>query len=97
MAFATEHPIVAHSEYRPVEDTKKVLDFAHSRGYQITFHNCHRQGMSAVKFLRENNLLSDKMVLSHFNYPSEADWAAAKAHGIGISSTPESEMQMSHG
>lgn len=84
-------------EYRSVEDTKKVLNFAHSRGYQITFHDCHRQGMSPMKFLRENNLLSDTMVLSHFNYPTEEDWAAAKAHGIGISSTPESEMQMSHG
>jgi len=37
------------------------------------------------------------MVLSHFNFPSEEDWEAVKAHGIGISSTPESEMQMSHG
>lgn len=63
-------------EYRPVEDTKNVLDFAHSHGYQITFHDCHPQGMSSMKFLRENNLLSDTMVLSHFNYPSEEDWAS---------------------
>jgi cytosine/adenosine deaminase-related metal-dependent hydrolase len=84
-------------EYRPVEDTKKLLEFAHGRKYPITFHDCHRHGMSAMKFLRENNLLSDTMVLSHFNFPSEEDFAAAKAHGIGISSTPESEMQMSHG
>jgi cytosine/adenosine deaminase-related metal-dependent hydrolase len=84
-------------EYRPVEDTKKLLEFAHSRKYPITFHDCHRQGMSPMKFLRENNLLSDTMVLSHFTFPSEEDFEAAKAHGVGISSTPESEMQMSHG
>jgi cytosine/adenosine deaminase-related metal-dependent hydrolase len=84
-------------EYRPVEDTKKLLEFAHGRKYPITFHDCHRHGMSAMKFLRENNLLSDTMVLSHFNFSSEEDFAAAKAHGVGISSTPESEMQMSHG
>jgi cytosine/adenosine deaminase-related metal-dependent hydrolase len=84
-------------EYRPVEDTKKLLEFAHSRKYAITFHDCHRQGMSAMKFLRANDLLSDTMVLSHFTFPSEEDFEAAKAHGVGISSTPESEMQMSHG
>jgi cytosine/adenosine deaminase-related metal-dependent hydrolase len=84
-------------EYRPVEDTKKLLEFAHRRKYPITFHDCHRHGMSAMKFLRENNLLSDTMVLSHVTFPSEGDFAAAKAHGVGISSTPESEMQMAHG
>ena len=84
-------------EYRPVEDTKKLLEFAHGRNYPITFHDCHRHGMSATKFLRENNLLSNTMVLSHFTFPSEEDFEAVKAHGVGISSTPESEMQMSHG
>ncbi|KAH6677069.1 hypothetical protein B0J14DRAFT_535379 [Halenospora varia] len=84
-------------EYRPVEETKKLLEFAHSRKYPITFHDCHRHGMSAMKFLREHNLLYDTMVLSHFTFPQEGDFAAAKAHGVGISSTPESEMQMSHG
>ncbi|CZR63524.1 uncharacterized protein PAC_13421 [Phialocephala subalpina] len=84
-------------EYRPVEDTKKVLDFTHARNYPVTFHDCHRQGMSAMKFLRKNNLLSDNMVLSHFTFPSEEDFEAVKVHGVGISSTPESEMQMSHG
>ncbi|KAE8442526.1 hypothetical protein EG329_003241 [Mollisiaceae sp. DMI_Dod_QoI] len=84
-------------EYRPVEDTKKVLDFAHGRNYAITFHDAHRHGMSAMKFLRANNLLSDTMVLSHFTFPSDGDFEAVKAHGVGISSTPESEMQMSHG
>ena len=84
-------------EYRPVEDTRKLLEFAHNRKYPITFHDCHRQGMPSMKFLRENELLSDTMVLSHFNFPSEEDWEAAKAYGVGISSTPESEMQMSHG
>jgi cytosine/adenosine deaminase-related metal-dependent hydrolase len=84
-------------EYRPLEDTKKVFEFAHSRKYPITFHDCHRHNMSPMKFLRENNLLSDTMVVSHFTFPSEDDFAAAKEHGVGISSTPESEMQMSHG
>ena len=37
------------------------------------------------------------MVLSHFSSPSEEDFAAAKQHGVGISATPESEMQMGHG
>jgi cytosine/adenosine deaminase-related metal-dependent hydrolase len=84
-------------EYRPVEDTKKLLEFSHDRGLPITFHDCHRHGMSAMKFLRENNLLSDTMVLSHFTFPLEEDFEAAKRHGVGISSTPESEMQMGHG
>lgn len=84
-------------EYRPVEDTKKVLQFAHGRNYPITFHDVHRHGMSAMKFMRQNNILSDTMVLSHFTFPSEEDFAAAKEHGVGISSTPESEMQMAHG
>jgi cytosine/adenosine deaminase-related metal-dependent hydrolase len=84
-------------EYRPVEDTKKLLDFAHRQKYPITFHDVPRNGMSAMKFLRENNLLSDTMVLSHVTFPSEGDFAAAKAHGVGISSTPESELQMAHG
>jgi cytosine/adenosine deaminase-related metal-dependent hydrolase len=84
-------------EYRPLEDTKQVLDFAHSRKYPITFHDCHRQGMSAMMFLRKHDLLTDSMVLSHLTFPAEGDFEAAKAHGVGIASTPESEMQMSHG
>lgn len=84
-------------EYRPIEDSKRVLEFAHGRNYLITFHDCHRHGMSAMKFLRENDLLSDTMVLSHFTFPSEEDFEEIKAHGVGIASTPESEMQMGHG
>jgi cytosine/adenosine deaminase-related metal-dependent hydrolase len=84
-------------EYRPVEDTKRLLHFAHSRKYPITFHDVPNHGMSPMKFLRANNLLSDTMVLSHFNNPSKEDFEVAKEHGIGISCTPESEMQMSHG
>jgi cytosine/adenosine deaminase-related metal-dependent hydrolase len=84
-------------EYRSIEDTKKLLAFAGQRRYPITFHDCHRQGMSSMRFLRENGLLSNTMVLSHFNFPTKEDWKAVKDHGVGISSTPESEMQMSHG
>lgn len=84
-------------EHRPIEDTKRLLQFAHDRKYAITFHDVPSYGMSAMKFLRTNNLLSDTMVLSHFSSPSEEDFEAVKAHGVGISSTPESEMQMSHG
>jgi cytosine/adenosine deaminase-related metal-dependent hydrolase len=84
-------------EYRPIEDTKKVLEFAQARDYPITFHDCNRYGMSAMKFLRANNLLSDTMVLSHFTFPTEEDFEAVRAHGVGIASTPESEMQMGHG
>lgn len=84
-------------EHRPVDDTRKVLEFAHRRKYPITFHDVNRHGMSAMKFMREHNLLSNTMVLSHFNSPLEGDYEAAKMHGVGIASTPESEMQMSHG
>jgi cytosine/adenosine deaminase-related metal-dependent hydrolase len=84
-------------EYRPLDDTKKLLQFAHGRKHTITFHDCHRYGMSAMKFLREHDLLSDCMVLSHMTFPEEGDFAAVKAHGVGIACTPESEMQMSHG
>jgi cytosine/adenosine deaminase-related metal-dependent hydrolase len=83
--------------FHPVEETKKVFEFAHHRKYPITFHDVPRYNMAAMKFLRENGLLSDTMVMAHFNSPSEADYEAAKAHGVGIACTPESEMQMSHG
>lgn len=84
-------------QHRPVEDTKEVLKFAHERNMTITFHEVDAYGLSAMKFLREHNLLSSNMVLSHFSNPTAADFAAAKAHGVCIACTPESEMQMSHG
>jgi cytosine/adenosine deaminase-related metal-dependent hydrolase len=84
-------------EHHPLADTRKLLEFAHRRNYPITFHDCHRHGMSPMKFLRAHNLLSPTMVLSHLTFPAPGDLAAAKAHGVGIASTPESEMQMSHG
>lgn len=84
-------------EFRPVEDSKKVLDFAHARKYPITFHDAHRHNMSSMKFMRANSLLSDTMVLSHFSSPLEEDYEAAREHGVGIACTPESELQMSHG
>jgi cytosine/adenosine deaminase-related metal-dependent hydrolase len=84
-------------QYRNLEDTKKLLKFAHDRKFNITFHDVNPYGFGAMKFLRQHDLLSDTMVLSHFSCPSEADFAAAATHGVGISGTPESEMQMSHG
>jgi len=50
-----------------------------------------------MKYLRSNNLLSSTMVLSHFTFPSASDFALVRAHGVGIASTPESELQMGHG
>jgi cytosine/adenosine deaminase-related metal-dependent hydrolase len=84
-------------EYYPVEESTKLLEYARGRNYTITFHDVNRHGISPMKFLRENNLLSETMVFSHLTFPTEGDFAAAKAHGVGISSTPESEMQMAHG
>lgn len=84
-------------QYRPIEDTKKLLKFAHGRNLPITFHDVTSHGMGAMRFCRENDLLSDTMVMSHFCSPDEQDFAAARAHGVGIASTPESEMQMAHG
>jgi cytosine/adenosine deaminase-related metal-dependent hydrolase len=84
-------------EFRPVEESKKVLEFAHAKKYPITLHDAHRHNMSSMKFMRENNLLSDTMVLSHFSSPLEGDYEAAREHDVGIACTPESEMQMSHG
>jgi cytosine/adenosine deaminase-related metal-dependent hydrolase len=84
-------------QYRPIEDTRQLLKFAHERKLTITFHDVDEYGMGAMKFLRQNDLLSDTMVLSHFSKPDEADFTAARENNVGISCTPESEMQMSHG
>jgi cytosine/adenosine deaminase-related metal-dependent hydrolase len=84
-------------EYHSVEDSKKLLEYAHNQKYAISFHDVNRHGIRPMKFLREHNLLSETMVFSHLTFPAEGDFAAAKAHGIGISCTAESEMQMAHG
>jgi cytosine/adenosine deaminase-related metal-dependent hydrolase len=84
-------------QYRPIEDTKKLLDFAQERNMTTTFHEVSGYGLSAMSFLRHHSLLNPTMVMSHFSNPSPGDFTAAKAHGVGIACTPESEMQMSHG
>jgi cytosine/adenosine deaminase-related metal-dependent hydrolase len=84
-------------QFRPLDDTQKLFDFAASKGMPITLHDCESHNMPALKFCRENKLTSNTMVFSHASYASDQDLEYAREHGAGIASTPESEMQMGHG
>jgi len=84
-------------EWKPVEDVRKLLTFAHERNIPMSFHDAHVHGMPSMRYLQKNNLLSNTMIVSHFSTPEDSAFQAAKENGVAISCTPESEMQMSHG
>lgn len=84
-------------QYRPLNDTKQLFQFAKEKNMPITMHDCQHHGMPALQFCRENNLTSKTMIFSHASYATDEDLQYAKQTGSGIASTPESEMQLGHG
>ena len=58
-------------QFRPLNDTQTVFDFARDRRMPITLHDCAPHDMPALKFCRENNLKSEMIVFSHASCANE--------------------------
>lgn len=83
--------------YIPADIGRNVLDFAVEHDMPLTLHDVPRYNLPALNHLRDNHLPTHKVTLSHTCDPRPEDIAWVKDHNIGIVSTPESEMAMSHG
>jgi len=90
LGFDTMHHV-------PREIAGDVLSFALNHDIRVTTHDVPRYNLPALKFLRDNNMPLPKLTLSHTCDPSPDEIAWVKQKQIGIVSTPESEMAMSHG
>ncbi|OHF02963.1 amidohydrolase [Colletotrichum orchidophilum] len=51
-------------------------------------------GPSVVQILHSHNLLGSDVLLSHANFPKDGDAELVKKHGVYISTTPNTELQM---
>ena len=83
--------------YIPLEIARDMLDFAVEHDMPLTVHDVPRYNLPALHHLRDQNLPTHKVTLSHTCDPTPEDIEFVKAKNIGIVSTPESEMAMSHG
>ncbi|KAK4943081.1 hypothetical protein LTR10_017280 [Elasticomyces elasticus] len=83
--------------YIPQEIARDMLDFAVEHDMPLTVHDVPRYNLPALKHLRDKNLPTHKVTLSHTCDPAPEDIVFVKDKNIGIVSTPESEMAMSHG
>ena len=83
--------------YIPAEVAHDVLKFAVDNDLRTTMHDVPRYNLPSLQFLRDKNMPLPKITLSHTcdPQPDEIHWVHEKQ--IGIVSTPESEMAMSHG
>jgi len=83
--------------HRPVSEAREVLQFTKDRKIPVTFHDVKRFNLPALEFLRDNSLPLPKVTLSHSCDPDQSQIEFVRENGIGVVSTPESELAMGHG
>lgn len=83
--------------HRPAQESRQILQFARDNGIPVTCHDVERHNFSALEYLRKNPMPLPKITLSHVCDPDQSRVEFVKENGIGVVSTPESEMAMSHG
>ncbi|KAH8817422.1 hypothetical protein F5884DRAFT_874457 [Xylogone sp. PMI_703] len=83
--------------FQPIENSREVLTFAEKNDIPVTFHDVDRYNLAAFDYLHQHNLPMSNVTLSHVCDPTEEKLILAKKSGLGIVTTPESELQMSHG
>ncbi|KAL6248231.1 hypothetical protein RBB50_004486 [Rhinocladiella similis] len=83
--------------YLPTEMSREILTFAKDHNLPTTMHDVPRYNLPASTYLRDNNMPLPKVTLSHTCDPDARTIEWVKEHDIGVVSTPESEMAMSHG
>lgn len=91
--FAPSEPDVT-----PIDQLVKEIEAARSMGAAvITAHISYGKwdpGHTIVRQLGQRSLLGTDMVLSHCNTLRDDELESCKANGVGISSTPDTELQM---
>lgn len=83
--------------HRPVDEAREVLQYAKDNGIPVTVHDVERFNMPSLEFLRKNSLPLPAVTLSHTCEPDAGKIDFVKKNGIGIVSTPETELAMGHG
>ena len=82
----------------PEDDAREILTFVKENNVPVTMHDVSRYNFPALTFLRDKSMpLPAQITLSHVCEPNEKDIKFVKDNQIGIVTTPESEMAMSHG
>ncbi|KAF2098049.1 Metallo-dependent hydrolase [Rhizodiscina lignyota] len=83
--------------HRSMDEARGILQYAKDNDITVTFHDVERFNLSSLETLRTHNLPLPKITLSHTCDPDETRVNFVKENGIGVVSTPESELSMSHG
>lgn len=83
--------------HRPVEEARDILQYAKDNGIHVTCHDVERFNLPSLEYLRKNALPLPPITLSHTCEPDQAKINFTRRNNIGIISTPESELAMSHG
>ncbi len=82
----------------PEDEARDILTFVKENNVPVTMHDVPRYNFPSLSFLRDKSMpLPRQITLSHTCEPNEKDIAFVKDNQIGIVTTPESEMAMSHG
>ncbi|KAK6384585.1 hypothetical protein LTS17_002148 [Exophiala oligosperma] len=81
----------------PAEISRDILTFAKENNLPTTMHDVPRYNLPALTYLRDNNMPLPQVTLSHTCDPDAGTIKWVKENNIGVVSTPESEMAMSHG
>ncbi|KIW81884.1 hypothetical protein Z517_04910 [Fonsecaea pedrosoi CBS 271.37] len=82
----------------PEAEAREILAFTRDHDVPVTCHDVPRYNLPSLAFLRDKAMpLPPQMTLSHTCEPSAGDIEFVRTRQIGIVSTPESEMAMSHG
>lgn len=74
--------------HRPIEEARDIQQYVKDHDFPVNFHDVERYNFSALRTFMDHDLHCD---------PDEARLNFIKKKDIGVVSTPESEMAMSHG
>ncbi|KAL6799341.1 Metallo-dependent hydrolase [Trichoderma sp. SZMC 28013] len=83
--------------HRPVGEAREVLQYAKDNGIHVTCHDVERFNLPSLEFLTKNALPLPPITMSHTCEPDQTRIDFVRRNDIGIISTPESELAMSHG
>ncbi|KAL1918894.1 uncharacterized protein VTP21DRAFT_2275 [Calcarisporiella thermophila] len=83
--------------YRLPHEAPKILELSENYHMLITAHVVNNYHPGVITRFAELNFITPRLLISHANGISENDIALLKSHDCGISSTPETEMQMDLG
>lgn len=83
--------------HRPLEEAREMLQYCKDRDIPVTIHDVERFNLPSLELLRKNKLPLPAITLSHTCEPDAMRINFLRESGVGVVSTPETEMAMGHG